>query len=152
MASRVKNGFRFLLTKVFAPRGEGERLARPADVDETLFGNNNYRETRDMGKYSGCWRRRLEYSLHATREHIRHRRVVCKFANTRERKREIERECVCVMPHVSAHVVCIEKLLPAPNGEHERERKETQLSRGLNLTDSRKVERMSRSARESFLQ
>lgn len=25
-----------------------------SDVDETLFGNNNYRETCDMSKYSGC--------------------------------------------------------------------------------------------------
>jgi len=42
-----------------------------SDVDETLFGNNNYRETCDMSKYSGCRGQRF-----ALREHIYTSRVI----------------------------------------------------------------------------
>lgn len=45
--------------------------ARMSDVDETLFGNNNYRETCDMSKYSGCRGQRF-----ALREHTYTSRVI----------------------------------------------------------------------------
>lgn len=78
MAHLARNEFlSFFSRGVFVhPRKRGRKrashsLAGTSDVDETLFGNNNYRETRDMSKYSGCRGQRL-----ALREHTYTSRVI----------------------------------------------------------------------------
>ena len=99
-------------------RGTGGRgLARPADVDETLFGNNNYRETRDMGKYSvaGCRRRRRLSSFppHGLAyTHGERSAGVCKFANTRKCNGHT---------YVYVHTCCVQRdRFRQPMGEHRR--------------------------------
>lgn len=74
-------------------------LAGMFDVDETLFGNNNYRETCDMSKYSGCRGQRF-----AHREYTYTSRVIHTLACRRVivDSQSLQRTYVYARPHETA--------------------------------------------------